>query len=89
MSATTNKAVKQRQGVVIKNRMDKTVVVEVTRRVRHPKYQKFLKKRVRYQAHDAKNECSVGDKVVVEETRPLSKMKRWRVIEITQRATGV
>jgi len=75
-----------RQGVVIKNAMDKTVVVEVTRRVRHPVYMKFLKRRVRYTAHDAQNACKIGDMVLLEETRPMSKTKRWRVKEITQRA---
>lgn len=77
---------KTRQGVVIKNAMDKTVVVEVTRRVRHRKYLKFLKRRTRYAAHDPQNACKVGDMVILEETRPMSKTKRWRVKEITQRA---
>ena len=77
---------KTRQGVVIKNAMDKTVVVEVTRQVRHRKYMKSLKRRVRYAAHDPQNECKVGDRVILEETRPMSKTKRWRVKEITVRA---
>lgn len=90
MSATAEKkTTRLRQGVVVKNKMDKTVVVEVTRRVRHPKYMKFIKRRVRYKAHDAKNECNVGDHVLLEETRPLSKDKRWRVKEVTERATIV
>lgn len=75
-----------RKGVVLKNRMDKTVVVEVSRRVPHRKYQKFVKSRIRYQAHDEGNACHVGDTVLLEETRPLSKTKRWRVKEIVQRA---
>lgn len=78
-----------RQGIVIKNKMDKTVVVEVTRRVRHPKYLKFVKKRVRYHAHDAQNECNVGDVVLLELTRPLSKNKRWRVLEIKEHSVAV
>ena len=91
---TTETAVKEastrlRQGVVIKNRMDKSVVVEITRRVRHPKYKKFVKRRMRYMAHDAENSCNVGDTVILEETRPLSKNKRWNVKEIAQRAAAV
>ncbi len=78
-----------RQGVVIANKMQKTVVVEVTRRVRHSKYLKFVKRRVRYKAHDPESTCQVGDLVVLEETRPLSKTKRWRVKEVVQRAAGV
>ncbi len=83
------RTVKERQGTVIKTKMQKTVVVEVTRRVRHPKYLKFMNQRCRYMAHDESNACKVGDQVVLEETRPLSKNKRWRVKEIVQRATGV
>ena len=88
----TNKVkvpLRERQGVVLKNYMDKTVVVEVTRRFRHRKYMKFLKRRVRYKAHDQENACNIGDVVILEETRPLSKTKRWRVKEIVQRAVGV
>ena len=78
---------KTRQGVVLKNKMDKTVVVEVVRRFRHPKYPKFVKRRIRYRAHDAENACNVGDTVLLVETRPLSKTKRWKVKEIVKRAT--
>ena len=78
--------VKTRQGVVLKNKMDKTVVVEVTRRVKHAKYGKFVKNRRRFFAHDAQNVCGVGDLVLIEETRPLSKTKRWKVKEILQKA---
>lgn len=88
-SEQRHKSVKVRRGVVLKNKMDKTVVVEVIRRVQHPKYMKFVKRRIRYHAHDPKNECNVGDVVVLEETRPMSKTKRWRIKEIAQRATGV
>ena len=85
-----NKAApRQRQGIVLKDRMDKTVVVEVQRRFRHPKYLKFLKRRDRYQAHDPDNSCHVGDQVILEQTRPMSRTKRWRIKEIVQRATGV
>src|SRR5688572_7607577 len=66
-----------------------TVVAEVTRSVRHPKYSKFVKRRIRYKAHDEQNECNVGDVVLLEETRPLSKTKRWRVKEIVQKTAGI
>ena len=92
MSTETTTALKSkrtRQAVVLTNKMDKTAVVEVTRRVRHPKYKKFVKQRIRYSAHDADNSCNVGDQVVIEETRPLSKTKRWRVKEVVKRATNV
>jgi small subunit ribosomal protein S17 len=79
----------ERRGVVVSNKMDKTVVVEVTRRVLHPKYKKYIKRRQRYKAHDAANDCNVGDQVLLEESRPLSKDKRWRVKEITVRAAVV
>ena len=82
-------SVRLRSGVVLKNAMSKSVVVEVVRRFRHAKYMKFLKRRVRYKAHDETNECNVGDTVILEETRPLSKTKRWRVKEVVQRAVGV
>jgi len=78
-----------RQGVVLKNYMEKTVVVEVVRRFRHAKYMKFLKRRIRYKAHDEANTCTIGDTVILEETRPLSKTKRWRIKEVVQRAVGV
>jgi small subunit ribosomal protein S17 len=84
---TENKprALRLRQGVVLKNKMSKTVVVEVVRRFRHSKYLKFVKRRVRYKAHDETNACLVGDTVILEETRPLSKSKCWRVKQILQR----
>ena len=78
---------KTRQGVVLKNKMDKTVVVEVVRRFRHPKYPKFVKRRMRYRAHDADNSCNVGDTVLLVESRPLSKTKRWKVKEIVKRGS--
>jgi small subunit ribosomal protein S17 len=73
-------------GVVVRNRMDKTVVVLVQRLVKHPLYQKYTRKRARYKAHDEKNECRVGDQVLLMETRPLSKEKRWRVKQILAKA---
>lgn len=86
---TILKSKRTRQAVVLKNAMDKTAVVEVTRRVRHPKYKKFVKQRIRYSAHDADNSCNIGDHVLLEETRPLSKTKRWRIKEIVKRAANV
>ena len=83
------KSVKTRRGTVLSNKMDKTVVVEISRRYQHPKYGKFLKQRIRHKAHDADNKCNIGDIVVIEETRPLSKDKRWKVIEIAVAASAV
>jgi small subunit ribosomal protein S17 len=73
-------------GMVVRNRMDKTVVVLVQRLVKHPLYQKYTRKRARYKAHDEKNECRVGDQVLLMETRPVSKEKRWRVKQILAKA---
>ncbi len=80
--------IKSREGIVVKAKMQKTVVVEVTRRVRHAKYVKFVTQRKRFMAHDEAGAAKVGDTVIIEETRPLSKNKRWRVKEIIKRATG-
>jgi small subunit ribosomal protein S17 len=77
---------KTRIGVVSSNKMNKTVVVAVERKVQHPIYGKFLKKTTRFHAHDEKNECSVGDVVRIMESRPLSKTKRWRLVEIVEKA---
>jgi small subunit ribosomal protein S17 len=77
---------KTRIGVVSSNKMDKTVVVAVERKVQHPIYGKFLKKTTKFHAHDEKNECSIGDVVRIMESRPLSKTKRWRLIEIVEKA---
>jgi len=73
-------------GVVASNKMDKTVTVTVERKVQHPMYGKFIKKSKKYVAHDDKNECNEGDTVKIMETRPLSKRKRWRLVEILERA---
>ncbi len=78
---------KKMVGEVVSDRMDKTVVVVVRRLVKDPLYQKFIWKRARYKAHDEKNECHPGDRVVLTETRPLSREKRWRVKEILERAS--
>jgi small subunit ribosomal protein S17 len=77
---------KTRTGVVSSNKMDKTVVVAVERKVQHPIYVKFLKKTTKFHAHDEKNECSIGDVVRIMESRPLSKTKRWRLVEIVEKA---
>lgn len=78
---------KVREGVVVSNKMDKTVVVAVERLVRHRQYKKFIKRRAKYKAHDELNRCGVGDRVVIAETRPLSKDKRWRVRNIVEQAS--
>ena len=77
---------KTRVGMVVRDKMDKTVVVAIIDNVKHPLYKKIVKRTVRLKAHDEKNECRVGDRVEVMETRPLSKDKRWRVIEIIEKA---
>jgi len=77
---------KERTGLVVSNKMDKSVVVEVQRRVKHTKYGKFVKRSSRFMAHDEKNECNPGDTVRIMETRPLSKNKCWRLVEIIERA---
>lgn len=77
---------KTRVGVVASNKMDKTISVTVQRRLQHPIYGKFVKKSRKFVAHDEKNECNIGDKVRIMETRPLSKRKRWRLVEVIERA---
>jgi small subunit ribosomal protein S17 len=77
---------KVRTGIVVSNRMDKTVVVEVTRKVIHPVYKKYIQRRKRFAAHDEENRCRIGDQVTIVETRPLSRTKNWRVREIIKEA---
>jgi small subunit ribosomal protein S17 len=77
---------KQRSGVVVSDRMQKTVVVTVERTVMHPKYKKFLRRRTKLKAHDEQNQCHIGDRVLIVECRPLSRDKRWRVSKILERA---
>lgn len=77
---------KVREGIVVSNKMNKTVVVEVERLVRHPLLGKVLRRTTRFKAHDENNECQEGDRVLIMETRPLSKEKRWRVVQILERA---
>ena len=77
---------KVRSGTVLSNKMDKTVVVGVERKLKHPLYQKYIKKTTKYTAHDEENQCSIGDFVKIMETRPLSRRKRWRLVEIIEKA---
>ena len=77
---------KTRTGIVVSDKMDKTVVVAIEDNVRHPLYKKIIKRTVKLKAHDEKNECRVGDRVSIMETRPLSKDKRWRVTNIIEKA---
>ena len=77
---------KERIGIVTSNKMDKTITVAVERREKHPIYGKFVKKTSKFAAHDDKNDCGIGDTVKIMETRPLSKNKRWRLIEVIERA---
>ena len=74
-----------RIGVVTSNKMTKTITVAVERKVKHPMYGKFLKKTTKFHAHDEKNECSIGDTVKIMESRPLSKTKRWRLVEVVEK----
>ena len=76
---------KTRIGVVTSNKMDKTITVEVERKVKHPIYGKFVKKTTKFHAHDEKNEASIGDVVRIMETRPMSKTKRWRLVEVVEK----
>ncbi len=77
---------KTRTGIVVSDKMDKTVVVAIKDNVRHPLYGKIIKRTSKIHAHDEKNECGIGDRVSVMETRPLSKTKRWRVVEVIEKA---
>ncbi|MBF2077289.1 MAG: 30S ribosomal protein S17 [Synechococcales cyanobacterium T60_A2020_003] len=82
-------AVKERVGLVVSDKMDKTVVVAVENRAPHPKYRKIVVKTKRYKAHDEENSCRVGDRVRIQETRPLSRTKRWVVAEVLNSASNV
>lgn len=77
---------KERVGVVVSNKMEKSIVILVERKVKHPKYGKFVKKSTKFMAHDEKNEANVGDVVRIMETRPLSKNKCWRLVEVVEKA---
>ncbi len=84
MEATRNLR-KERTGVVVSNKMDKTIVVAVKRKVKHPIYGKFVNKTKKFMVHDEKNDCNIGDTVRIMETRPLSRHKSWRLVEIIER----
>lgn len=84
--ATERSQRKVREGFVISDKMDKTVVVEISTLKQHPLYKKTIRQRVKFKAHDEANECKIGDLVRVAETRPLSKEKRWRVVEVLKKA---
>jgi len=77
---------KTRVGLVVSDKMDKTIVVAIEDRVQHPLYKKFMKKTLKLKAHDENNECRIGDRVMVMETRPLSKDKHWRLVEVVRKA---
>lgn len=77
---------KERTGLVVSNKMEKSIVVQIQRQYRHPVYGKFIRKSNKFVAHDEKNECNIGDTVRIAETRPLSKRKNWRLVEIIERA---
>jgi len=76
---------KERVGLVVSNKMDKSIVVSIERKVKHPKYGKFVKKTSKFVAHDETNTCSIGDTVKIMETRPLSKPKNWRLVEVLEK----
>jgi small subunit ribosomal protein S17 len=76
---------KERIGLVVSNKMDKSIVVSIERKVKHPKYGKFVKKTSKFVAHDENNSCSIGDTVKIMETRPLSKTKNWRLVEVLEK----
>jgi small subunit ribosomal protein S17 len=90
-AAGETKTRRQRElvGIVVSNKMDKTLVVQVVRRYKHPKYKKYVNERQRYKAHDEKNDANIGDKVIIVESRPLSKDKRWRLRSVVERAVAV
>lgn len=84
--ADVRNARKVREGVVVSNKMNKTIVISIVERVRHPKYAKFVSRTKKLYAHDEANDAQIGDRVRVMETRPMSKQKRWRLIEVLERA---
>jgi small subunit ribosomal protein S17 len=84
--AVQRNARKEKVGKVVSNKMNKSIVVAVERRVKHPIYGKFMKKTTKFMAHDEKQECNIGDVVRIMECRPLSKLKRWRLVEILEKA---
>ncbi len=87
--ANKNPIQKELVGEVVSDKMDKTVVVEVSRRIRHARYQKVMTKYKKFYAHDEKNEAGVGDKVRIIESRPLSKLKRWKLVQVLEKARQI
>jgi small subunit ribosomal protein S17 len=83
---TTRNTRRERVGVVVSNKMEKSIVIAVKTKIKHPIYGKFVNKTSKFMAHDEENTCNVGDTVKISETRPLSKSKRWRLVEIIERA---
>jgi len=83
---TTRNTRRERVGVVVSSKMDKSITISVKQKIKHPIYGKFVNKTARFMAHDEENTCNVGDTVKISETRPLSKNKRWRLVEIIERA---
>ena len=77
---------KTRTGIVVSNRMNKTIIVQLERTLKHPTYSRVIRRKSKLYAHDEKNECGMGDKVLVMETRPLSKLKRWRLVKVMEKA---
>ncbi len=86
MEQTERNLRKTRIGTVVSDKMDKTIVVAIESRVQHKLYKKFIKRTVKFKAHDEKNECGIGDRVKIMETRPISKSKSWRLVEIIEKA---
>jgi small subunit ribosomal protein S17 len=86
MDTATRSMRKTREGVVVSAAMERTIVVEQKRRVLHPLYKRYISRTKKYYAHDETNQCSIGDKVRIMETRPLSRLKRWRLVEILEKA---
>jgi len=86
MEVEVRKPRKTKTGIVSSDKMNKTITVVVERQVKHPMYGKFISRSKKFTAHDEENQCGIGDKVVIMETRPLSKKKRWRLIEILEKA---
>lgn len=86
MEAVARNLRKERVGKVVSNKMDKSIVITVERKIKHPMYGKFMKRTTKLMAHDELNQCNIGDTVRVMETRPLSKSKRWRLVEILEKA---
>jgi len=84
--ADARNARKVREGIVVSNKMNKTIVISIVERVRHPKYAKFVSRTKKLYAHDETNDAQIGDRVRVMETRPMSKLKRWRLVEVLERA---